>query len=322
LPFLVDLHLTRGYFAAVNSSSNFSLFALFAFGCFNSLLCAQQANEENQSSLEKAAPAAAKTAAKVPAPPLPAGNAKLKTIRERVKAIQKKQAQYLADVASGKIIPQAHLREMRPRQVKQVNELQKSYQQLQTEKDPKKADLISKALLAGLQPFGPHLKTAAVGKGYLNYLSKQQQAELQKLESDWDAADRDYNTKAKPLSFLGTGEVYTLTNLSVPLIVEAPPFSTVIFRTHAGGFFSNKLAYQAVQANKAGIAQADWVTYGGSIGDTIISARCKEAPPAQNLTITTVRLQLHPLPDLPKVQVQPPAQPKLDLQKKTDGIPQ
>jgi hypothetical protein len=200
---------------------------------------------------------------------------------------------------------------LRPQQIEQLKVLQRSYQLFQTEKDPEKSNLIATALLAGLQPLGPHLLPASSGKGYLNYLSAQQEAELQRLNLAWEASDKDYDSKAKPLHFVGFDQIYTLTHLSVPLIVQAPPSSIVIFQTHGGGFFSNKLTYQQVQANNAGLARVDWVTYGDSVGDPIISVRSEAAPPAHNLTISTVQLQLVDLPELPIINAQAPVQPKL-----------
>jgi hypothetical protein len=250
------------------------------------------------------------TAKRIPAPPLPSGNPKLDAIRERVKNVQQQHSQYLADVASGKVIPFADLREMRPHQLEQLKELQKSYDALLLEKDPKKVGLLSHGLLTALQPIGPYLMPADIGNGYANYLSPQQVAELDSLEAAWEDADRDYNTDAKALNFLVSRQMYTLTKLGVPLIVSAPPASTVIFQTHGGGFFTNKLPYISVQADAAGFATAEWVSYGDSVGDTTISARCENAPPALDLTITTVQLKLNPLPDLPNPgTLTPPSAP-------------
>jgi hypothetical protein len=70
-----------------------------------------------------------------------------------------------------------------------------------------------------------------------------------------------------------------------------------------------------VQANEAGIAQTEWVSYGDSIGDNVIGVRSKAAPPAANLTVTTVQLMLSPLPELPKKLPTTPAPSKI----KTSG---
>lgn len=247
-----------------------------------------------------------------PAAPLPAGSTNLDGLRARAANLQKQHAQHLQDIASGKTIPHAHLHEIRPQLIADLNALTLSLGEITAETDPGKKQLLSKAFFAALQPIGSHLEIADVGKGYLNILSEQQQSEHTRLEQAWDAADHDYDTKARSLHIIGPGLLYTITHLSVPIIVQAPPSSKVIFQTFGGGFFSNKLALIEVQANDAGIATADWVTYGDSIGDTVIGVRSKAAPPAENLTIATVQLKLSPLPELPEQLPATPAIPKIE----------
>ena len=261
---------------------------------------------------EAAAKQAEFLAKNVPAPPLPAGSTDLDALRERANNLQKQRAQYLQDIASGKAIPQAHLRETLPQRMDALKALALSLGEMEAETDPGKKQLLSKAFFAALQPIGSFLEIADVGKGYVNLLSEQQQAELTRLGEAWDAADRDYGTKAKSLHIFSPGQLYTITGLSVPIIVQAPPSSKVIFQTFGGGFFSNKLALIEVEANKEGFAQAEWVSYGDSVGDTVIGVRSKAAPPAANLTITSVKLELSPLPELPKQLPSAPAVPKIE----------
>jgi hypothetical protein len=235
----------------------------------------------------------------VPAAPLPAGSAPLDALRARAADIQKQHAQYLADIAAAKTIPHAHLHETLPQRTQDLKALTLSLEQIKTEADPAKKQLLSKAFFAALQPIGSYLETAAANSGYVNRLTDQLQAELTRLEQAWEAADKEYETKNQPLHFVGPGQLYTITSLSVPIILQAPPSSKVIFQTFGGGFFPNQLALIEVQANAAGIAATEWVSYGDSIGDTVIGVRSKAAPPAANLTVTTVQLLLSPLPELP-----------------------
>jgi hypothetical protein len=214
--------------------------------------------------------------------------------------VQKQHAQYLADIASGKIIPNAHLHETLPQRTADLKTLTSSLDQIKTESDPDKKQLLSKAFFAALQPIGPYLDSDPAGEGYVNLLSDQQETELTQLEQAWDSADRAFDTKAKPLHFHGPSQLYTITSLSVPIIVQAPPSSKVILQTFGGGFFPNKLPLIEIQANEAGIAQTEWVSHGDSSGDTVIGARSSAAPLAENLNITTVRLQLTPLPEIPQ----------------------
>lgn len=259
---------------------------------------------------ETAAEQAEFLAKNVPAAPLPAGSTQLDALRARAAELQKQHAQYLADIASGKSVPYAHLHGTLPERREELNALTLSLEGIQSESDADKKQLLSKAFFAALQPIGSYLEIADAGNGYVNILSEGQQAELTRHGQAWDTADRDYDTKAKPLQMIGPGLLYTITNLSVPIIVQAPPSSKVILQTFGGGFFANKLALIELQTNEAGIAQTEWVTYGDSIGHTVIGLRSKAAPPAENLTITTVRLSLSPLPELPQDLPATPAIPK------------
>lgn len=252
----------------------------------------------------------------VPAAPLPAGSKNLDALRIRAASIQKQRAQYLKDIASGKTIPYAHLHEARPQQLKDLHALTLSLREINTEANPNQKALLFKAFFAALQPIGPYLEIADPGEGYANILSEEQQADLTRLEAAWDAADKDYTTTNKPLQITGPGQLYTITNLSVPVTVKAPPKSIVIFQTFGGGFFSNKLALIEVEANAAGIATAEWISYGDSIGDAPIGVRSKNAAPAANLNITTVQLKLGALPEIPKLNKLPantPAVPPVKL---------
>jgi hypothetical protein len=248
----------------------------------------------------------------VPAAPLPAGSPHLDSLRARAVELQKQHAQYLQDFAAGKTIPHAHLHETLPQRTQDLKALTLSLDQVKSEADPSKKQLLSKAFFAALQPIGSYLEIAAANTGYVNMLTEQQQAELTRLEQAWEAADKEYDNKPQPLHFVGPGHLYTITSLSVPIIVQAPPSSKVIFQTFGGGFFPNKLAIIEVQANAAGIAETEWVSYGDSIGDTVIGARSKSAPLAENLTITTVQLQLSPLPELPIQLPSAPATPQIE----------
>jgi len=257
---------------------------------------------------KEAAPGLAEFLARnVPAAPLPAGSTKLDSLRARAADLQRQRNQHLQDIASGKTIPHAHLHAIRPQLIDDLAALTLSLGEISTETDPDKKQLLSKAFFAALQPVGEHLEIADTGEGHTNILTEQQQEELTRLERAWDAADKDYDTGAKSLHIVGPGQLYTITNLSVPVIVQAPPASKVIFQTFGGGFFSNKLALIEVEANDAGIAQVEWVSYGDSIGDTVIGVRSKAALAASDLTITTVRLKLSALPELPES----PATPKI-----------
>lgn len=287
-----------------------ALLAIIVVGSLAALAHAQEPDPE------VAAEQAEFLAKNVPAAPLPVGSTHLDALRARTAQVQAQHAQLLADIAAGKTIPHAHLRETLPQRVAELKALTSSRDGMVSENDAVKKQTLSKAFFAALQPLGSHLEIADAGAGYMNILSEQQQADLTRLEQAWDVADKDYDTKSKPLHIVGPGHLYAITNLSVPIIVQAPPSSKVILQTFGGGFFPNKLALIELQANEAGIAQTEWVSYGDSIGHTVVGLRSKAAPPAENLTITTVELRLSPLPELPEQVPSRPAIPKITTPEK------
>ncbi len=96
---------------------------------------------------------------------------------------------------------------------------------------------------------------------------------------------------------LGPGTLYTLTHLSVPLEVKAPPSSTVLFHTHGGGLFPNKLPLISVIVDQTGIARTEWITHGDAVADNIITVRSPQAPTLGEFGITIVQLKLRDLPE-------------------------
>jgi hypothetical protein len=257
-----------------------------------------------------AAEQAAFLAKNVPAAPLPAASARLDLMRGRAADLQKSHHSHLQEIAAGKTNPHAHLLAIRPQLTADLKVIEASLSDLSTETDPEGKRLLSKAIFAALQPIGAYLETADAGEGHVNLLNERQQSDLSRLERAWEAADRDYDTKAKPLHITGPGQLYTITRLSVPVIVQAPPRSKVIFQTFGGGFFTNKMALIEVNADEAGIARTEWVSYGDSIGHTVIGVRSGSAPPASDLTITTVQLKPAQLPEPPAALPAVPSAPK------------
>jgi hypothetical protein len=97
----------------------------------------------------------------VPAAPLPTGSKNLDVLRARAAAIQNQHAQYLADIASGKINPYAHLIEARPKLIEEHKALTLALREINSEEvknDPYKKQLLFKAFFAALQPVGPYLE--------------------------------------------------------------------------------------------------------------------------------------------------------------------
>ena len=168
------------------------------------------------------------------------------------------------------------------------------------EEDPLKREALSKALFAALQPIGPLLIYADYVEGYENVLSPAQIAEYQRLEAAWDAAAVNHPPNTPPLAVVGPAQLYTLTHLSVPLIAKGAPDSTILFRAQGGGLFSNNLPIIEVKADAAGIATAFWSTKGDSIAECAIDLLSPASPTdGTSFTITTVKLELAPLPGVP-----------------------
>jgi hypothetical protein len=237
-------------------------------------------------------------ASNVPAPPLPAGSPRLDTLRARAASLLERHVRYAEDVAAGRIDPDAHLRQGRPQHLEQVAELGRLFAEASDEVDPDRRAALSRAFFAALQPLGTFLEYADPGEGYINLISEQQQAELERLEEAWLDAQRDHPDGGQPVSAMGPGQLFTVTNLSVPLIVKAPPSSVVYFYTHDGGLFPNRLPIIEVEAGRDGIARTEWVTHGDAIADNAVTVRSPAGPSLGEFTITIVKLMLRDLPEL------------------------
>jgi hypothetical protein len=182
------------------------------------------------------------------------------------------------------------------------------------EEDPTARDVLEKTLFTALQPLGTFLEYADQGKGHVNVINKQQQIELERLEKAWLDAQVNHAPDAAPITYIGPGRYYTLTNLSATLTVKAPPNATVYFHTHGGGLFPNSLPIIEVKADEDGIASTKWITYGDAFGDSEIGVRCPQAPSNGGFTITIVKLMLRDLPEIPvKLPTQSPTLPPVQI---------
>ena len=249
---------------------------------------------------EAAAKQAEFLAKNVPAAPLPAGSPNLDVLRDRVADLRKQQAAYLKNVADGIATPFPEIAEARPQHEKEVAALTQSLGAVAAEEDPLKREALSKALFAALQPIGPLLRYADYVKGYENVLSPAQLAEYQRLEAAWEAAAVNHPPKTLPLAVVGPAQLYTLTHLSVPLIAKGAPDSTILFSAQGGGQFSNSLPIIEVKTDKTGLATAFWSTKGDAIAECAIDLLSPASPTdGVSFTITTAKLELAPLTDIP-----------------------
>lgn len=235
-----------------------------------------------------------------PAAPLPAGSTHLDVLRDRAANLRKQQEAYLKNVADGVAKPFPEIAEARPQHEKEVATLTQSLQAIAAEKDPVKSETLSKALFVALQPIGPLLKYADYVAGYQNVLSPAQVEEYNRLEAAWEAAAVNHPPNTRPLTIVGSSQLYTLTHLSVPLIVKGAPNSTILFRAQAGGLFSNKLPIIEVKTDANGLATTFWSTQGDAIAHSPIDLLSPAAPTdGTSFSITTVKLELEPLPSMP-----------------------
>lgn len=236
----------------------------------------------------------------VHAAPLPAGSPQLDILRDRAANLRKQHEAYLKNIADGTAKAYPELVEARPHHEKNVDSLTKDLTALAAEKDPTKRELASKALFVALQPLGPLLLDADYAKGSENILSPEQQNEFKRLEAAWETAAVNHPPNTPPLTIVGSSQLYTLTYLSVPLIVKGAPNSTVLFRAEAGGLFPNRLPIVEVKTDSNGLATTAWSTQGDAIANCAISLRSPNAPTdGASFNITTVKLALAPLPDQP-----------------------
>ena len=223
-------------------------------------------------------------------------------MRKRAQLVIKRHADHRKGVAEGKIIPWAELRAEWPKWETQVLNLQRSHAAMIAETDPKKRLPLSKAFFAALQPIGPFLQPATFRRSDLS-LTPKQAAELETLEfADTGPALPD--PKGKMLKTLTPTDVFTLIDLSIPIILRGPPETEIFLSAGGGGSFENGLPMQRIKTDKQGIAESSWVSRGDSIGLSVLTASTPMCINEINYQVEVVQLALIPLPELPSVTAQ------------------
>jgi hypothetical protein len=235
-----------------------------------------------------------------------AGDSKTKsdTIAKRIKFLQQRQAEYLKNVAAGKIKPNADLSDKWDKIQKDAFALRHLISDLNKyDIDNPNRLIVETKILSSLQEVGQYLLPASHPKYTPRTLDKSQIAEMERIEKAIETID--YGTaadrkKAKPVKLVGSGMMFTLIQLPVPLVLKSEPNEKIYLTADTGGAFSNGLSLIELETSDEGIAKTTWVSIGESVATCYISMYSKIAIERQEIQIEVVTPSLAALDGLPK----------------------
>lgn len=234
-------------------------------------------------------------------PQLPPADERTEVIRERIKSLHQRQADYAKKVAAGEIKPNADLAEIWPKIQTDVLSVHESIAALNSisASDPKRPALES-TLLSSLQEMGLYLAPSDHPPFTPRKLDSQQIAEMDRIENAIETMTFGDRKKAKPVRVIGPGMTFTLIHLPVPLVFNSQPGDKIYLVATTGGAFSNGLSLIELQADQNGHAQTTWVSIGEAVGKCDISIYSQAAIERQEIQIQVVSPSLPVFEDLPK----------------------
>lgn len=294
------------------------LLPLFSLVVSATTVCAQQGTVDD---LTKQIPTnkqgvknTVETAKEAVKPALQSKDKKLQEMIQRARLVTKKNAEYIQDVAEGKVLPFAKLHERYVKEFPQtLSSLTSQYNAIFEEANPAKQKQMVQALQKALFPIGAYLQPARYGNAKMA-LTKQQHTELtrlQKLDPRTQIGKKglpELRAQSDPLT-------YTMLHLPVYMKVKAQAHSTVYFRSGGGGEFSNGLTLQEVKADKNGVASTTWVSKGDAVGVAIITATSPQSSSPDFFRINVIGLSLKSLPEMPVLPL-----PSEEVQKKLEAL--
>ncbi len=237
----------------------------------------------------------------VPAAPLPAGNPRIDAMRDRIKDLHKSQAQWFADVSSGKVIPFEHIVKNRPLHEVELQKLKDSLATLATVKDPKENKQLASSLYHAIQPLGFLLEPALPGDVPDFPLSGAQIEELKSIDQSLAGELEDPGPDSPKLTPVPLAPIYTIVGLSVPLEVHTQPGIDIVFSSPDAGVFENDLSLVAVRADEDGIARTEWRSRGNATGDAQVIATTPGLDLETSFSVHIMDLKLRPLPSFAEI---------------------
>ena len=229
---------------------------------------------------------------------------KSEAIAARIKFLQQRQAEYLKDVAAGKIKPNADLIVKWDGIQSDVFALRKSISDLNQYEvgNPNRAIGEAKVLNA-LQSIGQYLLPASHPNFTPRTLDKSQVAEMDRIAKAIEAIDYGSEAdrkNAKPVKVVGSSIMFTLIHLPVPLVLQSAPNEKIYLSADTGGEFSNGLSLIELVADEQGTAKTTWISSGEAVGTCDLSIFSKVAIERQQIQIEVVAPSLAVLDGLPK----------------------
>lgn len=221
-------------------------------------------------------------------------------IAQRIATLQKRQAEYLLKVASGKIKPNADLVEKWPKIQSDVFSLRADISALNSlDPNDRKRPAAEAKILSSLMHVGLYLLPASHPQFTSRTLDKQQLAEMARIETAIENISYGDRKKAKPVEVVGLMP-FTLISLPVPITLKSDPGQKIYLVATTGGAFSNGLSLIELETDENGIAKTTWVSIGESVGTCDISIYSQTGIERQEIQIEVVAPSLAMLEGLPK----------------------
>ncbi|MFT5905506.1 MAG: hypothetical protein ACI9E1_001104 [Cryomorphaceae bacterium] len=224
-------------------------------------------------------------------------------ITKRIKFLQQRQAEYLKNVAAGKIKPNADLIDKWDKIQSDVFAIRNDISALNNlDPNDRKVPFVEAKILSSLQQVGQYLIPAGHPEFTPLKLDKSQIAEMERIENAIEninygtAADRK---NAKPVEVIGSSIMFTFIELSVPLVLKSKPNEKIYLTADTGGAFSNGLSLIELETDDEGIANTTWLSIGDAVGICDLSIYSKVAIERQQIQIQVVAPSLPALEGLP-----------------------
>lgn len=232
-----------------------------------------------------------------------AGDSKTKsdTIAKRIKFLQQRQAEYLKNVAAGKIKPNADLSDKWDTIQKDAFALRHLISDLNKyDIDNPNRLIVETKILSALQEVGSYLNLASHPKFTPREFDASQVAEMEHIQKAIAGLKYGDRSKAKPVKIVSPSFLYTLIHLPTPIVLKTEPNEMLYLTSDTGGVFSNGLPFAELEADENGIARTTWLSIGEAVATCHVTIYSEAAIESQQFSLEVVSPSLVPLKGLPK----------------------
>lgn len=248
----------------------------------------------------------AKTSARVVQPALDQASVEraqaLKRMHEHALRIQQNQTRILQSLESGNKVARDQDIANKQKAIFQLEELKQQVRNLNLAQEEGNDELVrstEQAIYSALQVAGEWLEVGSFQESSKMTPTQETIATYQKLEASLSGykprkiseiqakGEQDPQLKLKSLA-----SSYALTNLPVPIHIEAPPHADIVLSVSAGGLLGNDMPLQRLKADAEGMAETYWYTPGDAIGNCHIDAFSPQCSNRLNIQVEVVKLKL------------------------------